>query len=228
MQSTQIFSQKTPRQMQLGKEVSKNFLTIIAKYAFRNRKIICLQQLSRFFYNDVKIPKWVHTVYGKPTMRYSQMVSRCTHALTEVVALPEISVVNNMLASRVIEPLTNFEVATHQLGLCWISNFILSNGDAFHGDRDSDSEFSYTTEVIQADVLNAIRAVHIHYYWDCICGFSFFDKDGELLAEIGDTRPMWDEETVILAENEVIVGVKTCPRGDTFCNFQFQIVAQWE
>ncbi len=59
--------------------------------------------------------------------------------------------------------------------------------------------------MIPADALNKIRSVTIYYY-TCITGFSFFDKDGALLWKIG-----WlyagCEETVILEENEKIIGV---------------------
>jgi hypothetical protein len=46
-------------------------------------------------------------------------------------------------------------------------------------------------------------------FYNCIRGFYFFDKDGALLWEIGETA--WTsslkKETVMLKENEVIVGV---------------------
>ncbi len=39
--------------------------------------------------------------------------------------------------------------------------------------------------------MNKIRLVTIHYD-DFILGFSFFDKDGALLWEIGDTSKYYD------------------------------------
>ncbi len=62
--------------------------------------------------------------------------------------------------------------------------------------------------MIPKKALNKIRSVtiHIHYYSGCIYGFSFFDKDKKLLWEIGGIDPKFTE-TVVLAENEVIVGV---------------------
>ncbi len=60
--------------------------------------------------------------------------------------------------------------------------------------------------MLPADALNKIRSVTI-YYWTCIHGFSFFDKDGALLWKIGYTDPEFEGETVVLEENEVIVGV---------------------
>ena len=60
--------------------------------------------------------------------------------------------------------------------------------------------------MIAENVIHRIRAVTI-YYWDCILGFSFFDKDEKLLWQIGNT---WAEykETVLIADDEVIVGVE--------------------
>ncbi len=59
--------------------------------------------------------------------------------------------------------------------------------------------------MIPNEALNKIRSVTIYYY-NCIFGFSFFDKDGEELLKIGCTT-YGKKETVVLEENEVIVGV---------------------
>ncbi len=59
--------------------------------------------------------------------------------------------------------------------------------------------------MIPADAINKIRSVTIYYY-SCIRGFSFFDKDGALLWKIGYTNAARGR-TVQLEENEVIVGV---------------------
>ncbi len=57
-----------------------------------------------------------------------------------------------------------------------------------------------------ADAHNKIRSVIIHYHYSCIVGFSFFDKDGALLWRI--LEKTWSRlKTVVLEENEVIVGV---------------------
>ncbi len=61
--------------------------------------------------------------------------------------------------------------------------------------------------MIPIDALNKIRRVTIYDNACWIGGFSFFDKDGALLWEIGYLQPWFDKETVELAENEVIVGV---------------------
>jgi hypothetical protein len=60
--------------------------------------------------------------------------------------------------------------------------------------------------MIPADALKKIRSVTIHYL-SYIHGFCFFDKDGAWIWEIGDTRSVLKKETVLLEENEVIVGV---------------------
>ncbi len=62
------------------------------------------------------------------------------------------------------------------------------------------------THMIQTVAIKRTRSVSIHH-WECIRGFSFFDKDGALLWKIGKTWLGWSKETVELAENEVIVGV---------------------
>ena len=60
--------------------------------------------------------------------------------------------------------------------------------------------------MIPADALKKIRSVTIHFS-DRISGFSFFDKDKKLLWKIGYTTSVLEKETVVLEENEVIVGV---------------------
>ncbi len=59
--------------------------------------------------------------------------------------------------------------------------------------------------MIPADALKKIRSVIINNN-EYIYGFSFFDKDRALLWSIGNTY-VSKKETVVLEENEVIVGV---------------------
>jgi hypothetical protein len=63
--------------------------------------------------------------------------------------------------------------------------------------------------MIPVDAIKRIRSVTIHYWPKFyINGFSFFDKVGALLWEIGESCPGFcKKETVLLAKNEVIVGV---------------------
>ncbi len=56
---------------------------------------------------------------------------------------------------------------------------------------------------------NKIRSVRIYYYYHFIAGFSFLDKDMKLLWKIGSiTQSSLKVETVLIADYEVIVGVK--------------------
>ena len=62
--------------------------------------------------------------------------------------------------------------------------------------------------MLPKNALKSIRQVTI-YYWNCIAGFSFFDKDGTLLWRYGFTTYVGlNKETVHIDENEVIIGVK--------------------
>jgi hypothetical protein len=86
-------------------------------------------------------------------------------------------------------------------------NFILSNGERSKiGENSEQDLITDYYHMIPADALHKIRSVTI-YYFGSICGFSFFDKDGALLWKIGFTLLEYDKETVMLEENEAIVGV---------------------
>ena len=80
-------------------------------------------------------------------------------------------------------------------------NFILSNGSRSTQRDDA----NYYTHMIPEDALKMIRSVTIHYNASFVTGFFFFDKNGLYLWSIGYT--LRSNETVMLAENEVIVGV---------------------
>ncbi len=76
-----------------------------------------------------------------------------------------------------------------------------------------------------------VRSVQI-YYGEWIYAFRFFDKEELPIWKIGmiDSTNDW-VETVVLAENEVIVGVvATLYPGyqSAYTNFQFQIAAIFE
>ena len=61
--------------------------------------------------------------------------------------------------------------------------------------------------MIPAYAISRIRSVTIHYLVH-IDGFSFLDKDGLPLWKIGFTDSSeWGRSEVLLAENEVIIGV---------------------
>ena len=71
-----------------------------------------------------------------------------------------------------------------------------------------------------------INSVDIYYYTtnQRIRGFEFFDKKQKLIMKIGSIAG--SKSTVVLAENEVIIGViaKLVPGNQSlYSNFQFQI-----
>jgi hypothetical protein len=62
--------------------------------------------------------------------------------------------------------------------------------------------------MIPANAIKKIRRVNIHFFgYHYITGLSFFDKGKKLLWKIGYINSRLDVETVVLEENEVIVGV---------------------
>ncbi len=107
-------------------------------------------------------------------------------------------------------------------------NFILSNGDRT---AQSDKSMTYYDHMFPKGSHKRIRSVDIYYY-GCICGFHFYDKERALLLRIGDTNTRHLKvETVVLADNEVIVGVVAKPRlilQSRYTHFQFQIGDRWE
>ncbi len=130
--------------------------------------------------------------------------------------------------------LSKYEAALHTLvgfenntekGIGPFYNFIMSNGTrSTQRDEDYPTEYSF---MMPKDALNKIKSVTIYGGNNCISAFSFFDKDGALLWKIGYTG-YWKEvkETVVLAENEVIVGVVAKMWEDyqsNYTDFQFQI-----
>ena len=80
-----------------------------------------------------------------------------------------------------------------------------------NGTRSTQRDRKYPTNhthTIPEVAIKKIGRVNINYWPNnCILGFSFFDKDGALLWEIGWNSPMYDMETVVLEKNEVIVAV---------------------
>ncbi len=84
-------------------------------------------------------------------------------------------------------------------------NLILSNGVK---SQQRDKNVKYYDHMMPEILHKMIRSVNIHYNDEYITGFSFLDKDGVLLWKIGMTYPgVKTAETVVLEDNEVIVGV---------------------
>ncbi len=73
---------------------------------------------------------------------------------------------------------------------------------------------------------NTIRTVNIHHKTEPITGFQFLDKERALFWQIKWIESWMKIETVLLAENELIVGVVAkllsgCQ--SIYTDFQFQI-----
>ncbi len=81
---------------------------------------------------------------------------------------------------------------------------ILSNGDR---SQQRDKYTTYYDHMMPEGSHTMIRTVTINHSIHSITGFSFFDKEGALLWEIGDNYPVLKVKTVLLEENEVIIGV---------------------
>ena len=129
-----------------------------------------------------------------------------------------------MLASGELYNLTGFENSSKD-GTDLAFNFVLSNGTR-STQKDKNHPTGHT-HMIPEDALKKTRRVTIHHAGGCITGFSFFDKDGQLLWKIGMTY--YSGETVLIAENEVIVGVvaKMYNNYQTrYSDFQFVIAAK--
>ncbi len=123
---------------------------------------------------------------------------------------PTQAVIDKMLASGVLQFLAGFEI-DKQHGSRALENFILSNGD--RSQLENWFVNQPITHMMPARSHKKIRSVTIHSYVEFnIIGLSFFDKEGALLWEIGNTTDpgflgvKWDK-TVLVAEDEVIVGV---------------------
>ncbi len=112
--------------------------------------------------------------------------------------------IKQMIESRVFNTLISFE-NNRKDGHGFHFNFILSNGTR-STQRD---EEDYYDHMVPTYALNKIRSVTIYYWPDIhITGFCFFDKDGVLLWKIGNTTDFeLKKETVVLEENERIIGV---------------------
>ncbi len=87
-----------------------------------------------------------------------------------------------------------------------------------------DASVTYYDHMMPKGSHTRIRSANI-YYMDNISGFSFFDKEGALLCKFGNSTASYLKvETVLIEENEVIVGVvcKLYPNWQSvYTDFQF-------
>ena len=171
----------------------------IALFSFSKKQMIQLQGVNKLFYK--RVAGWIRVVIIFPTIRRSETVCIKPESTEDFVVFPSAAM---MRAWRgVLHTLIGCENNEKGTGLRF--NFILSNGTrSTQRDKDDPTDF---THMIPKDALQKIRSVTFHYTIYYIGGFSFFDKDGALLWKIGDTWNGLKRETVLLAENEVIVGV---------------------
>ncbi len=142
----------------------------------------------------------MQTVYRNPTVRVSDLVC-CNADSNKILVFPSQDVVNEMLATGVLNPLTGFETCQSG-GQGTFFNFIASNGQRT---QQRDRGRTYFTHMLPANKI--IRSVEI-YHGEWIYAFRFFDKAKLPIFKIGMIDSTNDDvATVILADNEVIVGV---------------------
>jgi hypothetical protein len=174
----------------------------IALYAFTNKdKRVILKLLNK---QIAARAKGVWRQFFAPVFRRSQIVCPNPERTTLFEFFDETAFLQEWFKTGAINQLVGFE-NNEPDGSGSSFNFILSNGTrSTQRDEDAPTEFDY---FIPADALKRIRSVTIHYS-GAIYGFSFFDKGWALLWEIGNnTESYFKEETVLLEENEVFVGV---------------------
>jgi hypothetical protein len=80
-------------------------------------------------------------------------------------------------------------------------NFIFSNG----AKTVQNDGRPYYTHMLPEGADKKIRSVNVLYHINHIVGFQFFDKSKLIIKEFG--IPGYPMRTVVLAENEVIIGV---------------------
>jgi hypothetical protein len=118
-----------------------------------------------------------------PALRKSQIVCANPKSTTLFQFQTETAILQEWFKSCSINQLVGFE-NNEEDGTCYSFNFILSNGTrSTQRDEEGPTDYKF---MIPADALNKIRSVNIHYS-NVILSFSFFDKDGALLWEIGYT-----------------------------------------
>ena len=144
-----------------------------------------------------------------------------------MLAHPTKAMLDEMIESGLFRTLTGMETNSRNIVLGFCFNFIFSNGQLT---QQRDEYKSYFNHIMPEDVPEKIKSVNI-YYTGFINGFHFFDKDGVLIWQIGATGSDWIKKTVLLEDDEVIIGV-ICKllQGYQGCytDFQFQIASRSE
>ncbi len=161
------------------------------------------------------------TVRRNPTIRRSDLVCHNPES-TGDFEWPTKARIDQVLASGVLHHFIGFENNKKDGTGIWF-NFLLSNGDR---SKQRDKNMTYYDHMMPAGSHTRIRSVNIHYF-NAIIGFSFLDKEGALLWKIGETTNRMNKvETVLIEDNEVIIGVIAKLYGryqSCYTDFQFQI-----
>ncbi len=159
-----------------------------------------MQRVNNIFYK--RVAQWLKFVKTYPAIRLSEVVHPNPES-TEEFVFPTRAVIEQW--NGVLHQIIGFGSSQKNEGTEQSFNFILCNGDRSHqGDEFHPTKY---TLMMPEGFHNKIRSVRIYYY-DRICGFSFFDKEGALLWKIGATTyALFEKKTVLIAENEVIIGV---------------------
>ncbi len=190
----------TKRFHELGRNIAMSQCFIfVAYFGFNNKQIIFLQAVSKLFYK--RVPDWIkmRTVYRSPTLRRSAVV--CASLSTSVLFFPATKQIKYDLGCDLLYPITGFENDKKDgKGSCF--NFIAGNGTHSRQDKE---HLKFYTCLMPDDVPYKCKTVDVFHNNYKVIGFKFFDKYKNLVFEIGMTSS-W-KVAVVLAENEVIVGV---------------------
>ncbi len=152
-------------------------------YAFTNKdKRICLKSLNKQIAARAK-EVW-HRLFA-PDLRRSQIFCPSKQSTILFQFQTETAILQEWYKTRALHTLIGIET-NRKNGRGADFNFILNNGTR---SNQRDEGVTYYDHKMPKKALKNLRSVTIHYH-DFIMGFSFFDKDGELLWKIG-YFPKW-------------------------------------
>ncbi len=192
----------------------------IALFGYSERQMITLQGVNRMLYK--RVAQWVKIV-KVVAIRLSE-VACLNPQSTRILFFPTAAEIREWRG--VFHYLAGFE-NNYLNGTGSFFNFILCNG-ARSKQRDEYYPNDFT-HMLPAGSHNEIRSVTI-YFFKTIAGFKFYDKEGEHCWKIGVTTHPWLKTvTVLIADNEVIVGVVAKLHAgyqSIYTDFQFQIASK--
>ena len=183
--------------------------------------MVQLQLLCKILYKRVE--EWLKffTIYRHIKIRRSEVACFSFKKDLKVIEFPTETMIDDWCGIPPV--LVGFQHYQNERGNT-VLNVVLSNGKKKTRFKQGAEEFkSSHPYMLPDDTHKAIRSVRI-YFSDCIHGFSFLDKKGALIQNIGTTFT-WESCLVLLDENEIIVGlvVKYDPSKKVYTNWQFQI-----